>query len=57
VCVCVCVGLCVYTYKHTNTVELGYNFMKGIFCVVIIVTFNVVVNREELISTTECLTL
>jgi hypothetical protein len=60
-CVCVCVFVCVcvyvYTYTHTNTVELGYNFMKGIFCVVIIVTFNVMVNREELISTTEHLTL
>jgi hypothetical protein len=40
---------------ETNTVELGYNVMKGteyLFCVVI-TEYNITVNREELIGTTE----
>jgi hypothetical protein len=57
VCVCVCVRARVYVHTHTNTVELSYNVMKGIFRAVIIVTCDVTVNREELISTTEHPTL
>jgi len=53
----VCVRVCVHTYMHTNRGEFGYNVMKGIFCVVITVTCNVMINREELICTTEYLTL
>ena len=41
---------------ETNTVELGYNVMKGteyLFCVVITEEYNITVNSEELIGTTE----
>ena len=41
-----------------NTVELGYNAMKGIeYCVVISEEYNVMFNSEELIGTAVYLTL
>ena len=72
VCVCVCmyvyiyiyVCVCVYTHTHTHRVELGYDVMKGTAYFVslepsfaITEGYSVMVNSEELIGTTEYLTL
>jgi hypothetical protein len=43
--------------NYQDTVELRYNVMNGIFCVFITEEYNVKVNREELIGSTEYLTL
>jgi hypothetical protein len=45
-------------FANINTVEPDYNVMKGtIFCVVITKECNGMVNSDELIGTTEYLTL
>jgi hypothetical protein len=50
---------CCFYYIKIYTTELGYNVTKGteIFCVITTEEYNVMVNSEELIGTTEHLTL
>jgi len=61
---CVCVYVFMYIHVHTHTVQLGYNVMKetGYFVslltrAIITENYNIMVNRSELIGTTEYLTL